>query len=338
MLTSTENSDHPENKLLDLITNSNGRSHSFIFSGTKGIGKSEVTKQTAYKLLETTDLTTHPNILWIDAEEKNISVAEIRNISSFMYRTTYHNELPKLIVIDCADNLNIHSLNALLKLLEEPTKNTYFILISNSLEALPDTIKSRCVIVNLSPPDLVKTRKIIKQQLPELSDDQLDEYLSISHAPRTIVELANNNVLKIYKELLEFLCEKNKASAKLHSFIEKNFSTLEQLELFQILTKSLLYKAIKTGLLRHNQQVLDPRIPTFAKASVDKREDDEGEREDDKEKCKNENKVIEMMTAKKNTRQLLEIDQKIDSLVANSKTLGLDVRGVILISMHKLMK
>ena len=71
---------------------------------------------------------------------------------------------------------------------------------------------------------------------------------------------------------------------------------------------------------------------------MDKREDDEGEREDDKEKCKNENKVIEMMTAKKNTRQLLEIDQKIDSLVANSKTLGLDVRGVILISMHKLMK
>ena len=39
---------------------------------------------------------------------------------------------------------NINSLNALLKIIEEPNKNNYFILINNKKKALSDTIKSRC--------------------------------------------------------------------------------------------------------------------------------------------------------------------------------------------------
>ena len=318
MLQSTKKNNNHTNKLLDLIINSNEKSLSFIFLGAKGIGKSEITKQTAYILLKTTDLTTHPNILWIDTEKGSIAVAEIRNISNFMYKTTYYNKLPKLIVIDCVNNLNIHSLNALLKILEEPTKNTYFILISHNLKTLPDTIKSRCIVVNVSPPDLIKTRDIIKQQLPELSDEKLNEYLSISHVPGIVVELASNNVLEVYKEMLDLMGANSKISNKLYEFIEKNFSSIEQLKIFQILINGLIHKAI-----------LDPCLPR----------ESEVRRMDNKSRLiHGEEKIIKMQVTKKNTQQLLELSQEIDSLVINSKTLGLDVRGVILIIINKLMK
>ena len=40
--------------------------------------------------------------------------------------------------------LNISSVNALLKFLEEPSKNTYFILIHNHKD-IPNTLRSRCL-------------------------------------------------------------------------------------------------------------------------------------------------------------------------------------------------
>jgi DNA polymerase III delta prime subunit len=236
-----------ENKLLDLLTNRSGSSHSFIFSGAKGTQKKETTKQLVCKLLKTNELNANTNLLWIDSEEKNINVDEIRNISSFMYRTSYHAELPKLIVITCLDSLNIHSLNALLKLLEEPTKNTYFILLSHNIEALPDTIKSRCIIINFPPANLEDTRQILKRKLKGTSDSELDEYLSLSQNAGVVVELFNNNALEIYNELLKLLQMKSNASTDLYKFIEKNFSTLEQVEIFRILIKNFLHSYIKTN-------------------------------------------------------------------------------------------
>jgi DNA polymerase III delta prime subunit len=233
MITSTNN-------LLKFITNSKGVSHSFILSGEKGMSTA---KQLACKLLKTDNITSSPNILWLDTEKK-ISVDEIRNIGEFMYKTTYHSDLPKLIVITCIDNLNITSMNALLKLLEEPTKNTYFISLSHNIEILPDTIRSRSIVINLSPLDPPTTRKIIEEQFPDISDPELDEYFSISSQQDIISELINNDALKIYGQLLDFLqLPPTLASTKLYKFIEKKFSTLEQLEIFQTLIIKVLRSA-----------------------------------------------------------------------------------------------
>ena len=305
MLISTQNNEDTKKKLVGLITNNKGKSHSFILSAAKGTGKNGIMKTIARKLLQIKDLSIHPNILWIDATCKNINVAEIRKISNFMYKTTYHVNLPKLIVIDAVDNLNLHSLNALLKILEEPTKNTYFILTSNNFEALPDTIKSRSIIIKLPPPSLPTAHLQIKQQFPNLSDTQLDEYLSISSTSAATAELINNNVLEIYKQLLELLQTKSKASTKLYKFIEQNFATLGQLEYFHILIKNLIYKALKTKISGSISI-----IPI-------------------------ENKIAKIMT-KKTTHLLLSIDQEIDSFIANSKTLGLDIKTVVLVMINKI--
>ena len=73
-----------------------------------------------------------------------IVIDQIRDLESFIYQSSLL-ELPKIILIDCADDLNINSSSSLLKILEEPRKNTFFFLISHNPSKLSDTILSRCL-------------------------------------------------------------------------------------------------------------------------------------------------------------------------------------------------
>ena len=89
------------------------------------------------------------DILFIKAEEnKNIKIEDIRNLKSIISRSTLSNN-PRFIVIDEVEFINDNSVNALLKSLEEPTVNNYFILINNKQADLLKTISSRCLITNI---------------------------------------------------------------------------------------------------------------------------------------------------------------------------------------------
>ena len=55
------------------------------------------------------------------------------------------NNRPRFILIDNVENLNINSSNALLKIIEEPNENVFFILIHNDKKKIINTLKSRCL-------------------------------------------------------------------------------------------------------------------------------------------------------------------------------------------------
>jgi len=57
----------------------------------------------------------------------------------------------KIMIIWCADKMNVETSNKLLKLLEEPTDNTVFILITENESNILQTIISRCQIVRFKP-------------------------------------------------------------------------------------------------------------------------------------------------------------------------------------------
>ena len=69
----------------------------------------------------------HPNFFLIknSSVDKNIKIEQIRNLLSFLNKTSPLNNL-KIVVIDDAESLNLNSSNALLKALEEPNENTFF--------------------------------------------------------------------------------------------------------------------------------------------------------------------------------------------------------------------
>lgn len=95
----------------------------------------------------------HPDITVLIPNEgkKSISVKQIRQLKSNAYIKP-HTASSKVFVIDYAHTLNEESQNALLKVLEEPPQNTFFILIAESKASLLTTVISRCVTFSLNVP------------------------------------------------------------------------------------------------------------------------------------------------------------------------------------------
>ena len=60
------------------------------------------------------------------------------------------NDRPRFVLIDNAEHLNISSVNALLKVIEEPNDNLFFILIHNNKKSLIKTLKSRCLLFKIN--------------------------------------------------------------------------------------------------------------------------------------------------------------------------------------------
>ena len=81
-------------------------------------------------------------------EKKNIDINQIRDLINLTNKSSF-NDKPRFILFDNIEFLNINSINALLKTLEEPSENTYFILINNQKKILP-TLKSRCLEYKIS--------------------------------------------------------------------------------------------------------------------------------------------------------------------------------------------
>ena len=85
------------------------------------------------------------NIYYLNcASSKNVKIEDIRKLKKDLSKTTILDK-KRYIIIDDIDLLNINCSNALLKILEEPGKYDFFILINNKSKPLLETIKSRCL-------------------------------------------------------------------------------------------------------------------------------------------------------------------------------------------------
>ena len=97
----------------------------------------------SFKLIQNNS---HPNFYLIDLidEKKNIEIDQIRKMINYTNKSSFNNN-PRIILIDNVENLNKNSTNALLKIIEEPNENIFFILIHNSEKKILPTLKSRCI-------------------------------------------------------------------------------------------------------------------------------------------------------------------------------------------------
>ena len=92
---------------------------------------------------------TNQDVILIQAEEnKNIKIEDIRNLKLTLTKSSLSNN-PRFTIIDEVEFLNTNSANALLKMLEEPSENNFFILINNQQADLIKTISSRCLKSNI---------------------------------------------------------------------------------------------------------------------------------------------------------------------------------------------
>lgn len=89
------------------------------------------------------DLKTWYAIIGIEKKKGLMTVNEADRIANELALKP-HSGVAKVMVVWCADKLHTAAANKLLKLIEEPPKNTFLILTTDKEEALLDTITSRC--------------------------------------------------------------------------------------------------------------------------------------------------------------------------------------------------
>jgi DNA polymerase-3 subunit delta' len=81
-----------------------------------------------------------------------IKIDQIRELERFVFVGS-HRGGNRVVLISEADRMNQAAANSLLKILEEPPANVYFILVTSKAKALLPTIRSRCRVIAFGAPD-----------------------------------------------------------------------------------------------------------------------------------------------------------------------------------------
>ncbi len=89
------------------------------------------------------DQVAHPDFCWIQPDGAVIKVDAIRRLNQFAVQTPQISTRKVAAIVD-AHTLNKNASNALLKILEEPPRNTHIILVTPYWGRLMATIRSRC--------------------------------------------------------------------------------------------------------------------------------------------------------------------------------------------------
>lgn len=91
----------------------------------------------------------HPDLFIVDNEEGSIKIEQIREMIFNASNSAYEGG-KKVFIIKDVNKMRKESANAILKIIEEPPKNTFFIMLSHSLNIIP-TIKSRALKIEFFP-------------------------------------------------------------------------------------------------------------------------------------------------------------------------------------------
>lgn len=143
----------------------------------------------------------------IDYKNSNgiISTESVNNLHRSLGLKSYQNE-NKVCIIWESSKLNIQASNKLLKILEDPPKNTYFILTSNSENSILPTVRSRCQITKI-----MKIKKTLLYSILESIGYDKDKINFISRKSsgnmRTAMSLLEKkgNVVNLESILVNFL-------------------------------------------------------------------------------------------------------------------------------------
>ena len=137
--------------------------HAYLFTGTRGVGKTTVARILAKCLNCDTGVTSTPcgecgacleiaegrsvDLIEVDAASKT-KVEDTRELLENVQYTPTRARY-KIYLIDEVHMLSNHSFNALLKTLEEPPPHAMFLLATTDPQKLPATVLSRCLQFNL---------------------------------------------------------------------------------------------------------------------------------------------------------------------------------------------
>ena len=226
--------------------------HAYLFSGTRGVGKTTIARVLAKALTCETGITSEPcgscescksiaegryvDLIEVDAASRT-RVEDTRELLENVQYAPTRGRF-KIYLIDEVHMLSGHSFNALLKTLEEPPEHVKFLLATTDPQKLPVTVLSRCLQFTLRHISTEKIAgqldKILKQenvnadspaliQLAESADGSMRDALSlldqaIAYSGGDVTELSVSQMLgtvpsEQVEALINAICDFDPAKA-----------------------------------------------------------------------------------------------------------------------------
>ena len=192
-----------------LLASGNRLSHCYILEGPKGSGKHTLAGLLAAAMeCEQAEVpcgqcsacrrvrkNEHPDVITVDSDTATVPIRLIRDMQSDAYVRPNEGRR-KVYLIPRAGDMQAPAQNALLKLLEEPPEYCSFLLLTESADKLLETVRSRAVILTMSPLSRQTLLSELRQREPEASQEALAQsmdrsegYLGIAlealHTPET---------------------------------------------------------------------------------------------------------------------------------------------------------
>ncbi len=208
--------------------------HAWLITGPKGVGKATLAYRFARFVLahsQRDDLPTslsispdhpvfrriaaggHADFLAIErrVNEKTgklktvIDVDSVRALGGLMQHTTAEGGW-RIVIIDCADEMNSNAANAVLKVLEEPPRNALFLLVSHNPGRLLPTIRSRCRTLSVRPLSRDLIVDLLHLYAPDVSQEDARHLAELSDGSiGRALALIEEGGLELHAELQDLL-------------------------------------------------------------------------------------------------------------------------------------
>ena len=141
-------------------------SHAYLLAGSSGVGKMTLARDIARAANCLGDerpcgeceqcsrieggLHADVQVVALESQRAGIGIEQVRRVQQDAALTPYEGR-SRVFIVDGAEHLTAEAANSLLKTLEEPPDRVVLILLTSNVEALPETVVSRCQRLELRP-------------------------------------------------------------------------------------------------------------------------------------------------------------------------------------------
>ena len=244
---------HIANKILDFDSELQKKESISLFGDAESGGDDLSDDNPTFNLIKNKK---HPDLLVIEKDydsktsktDKEIKVTAARKIMDFISLSPFLSK-NKVVIIDSIDEMNVSAQNAILKILEEPLKNTYILLVCHNSNNILDTKKSRCREVDVQNYNITEWKYILEYaynaEYKKLNNEQLNNLYNITSGSISLTKnIIEEDGLSLYDYIEKILSNDFVDIEAIHSFADKLNDNDKLFSLFNNFIVLFLYRVL----------------------------------------------------------------------------------------------